>query len=1738
MPHAAGTPLSPHTSQLKEYCDELEAKQTDEGSAGGSDGSRKPKPLVAALELQRLFVRLQGLDRRSISTEALTRYGFGWFSAEAGVQHDVQELNRLLYDKIEKQLSRSSGRDIIPRLYTFSTGYRKTFLAPQLGVQDSTVERAYDITVPVAGNEDLVSALAATITPQFFDGLEAPNGERCPALRGQVLTELPPVLVIMLNRTGMNMTTFEPMKVEDRCAFPLALDMAPFLQGGVVSAAVQADVVRAQGLKADAQGNPLPADAPDPDPTPMSVPAALAAARAGSVWLSDDLTSPEVAARSLAAEQPAGDSSALYDLFSVVIHAGTASAGHYTAYIRDMAGEGTWSVPESALAPPKEVQKARDAADARAKALSDPTSPLTVLRSILAAQPQGADGRYTVSFSDLGAEISRSVGRSWNKTYKKQWGTLKAFMRQHPSDFKVEGDSVTLIPQQDAGKDAPPPSVSEDGWTTVGGPRQPAAGAGDTASPAEEDESARRAAARAHQEKLADLWGRWFDFNDSSVSPITAATLESQFQGRESGYILMYRSREMGQRLKTALPPAAKQGTAAPTEPRPSAAAAAAPAADGEQDGVGLINPLEGAAFVQATPSPWAEEVAESNAAAEAHRTAYETARHTITVNVHPASLYSQDKAGCRLRFNVEAAEALREEHGSGDAVVATQPAAERPEGVGDDVSAEDAAAIAAALADTPAPSEGDAAAGTDAAALAEAEDAAWRGAGIAVTVDTRWTVRRFVQELQAKVPPALWPEGTRAEPRSDASPLALHSVQRVAGGMHLYDAVLSKGDGDATPTVEEKADSSALLNPWERPLTDFEGTVVHKGVLLLWDGETVDGGAVATGADAEPLEVVAHFLREAVVPGEGGGAAETKVLKNSLTMVVPKNTTLQGMKRTLMAAFERAGAPVAEPETNLGLFRITTSSTGNVRAAHLDKLSAAEMLAATSKGGSGILSQTLGQLGMSDEAELALEPLTDAKGKKRFMPLASSEAKKRSSTLHITVTVAPGVLRPDVDAAQAAAAAGSSMLSTEHIVPGQAAAAAGEDFILPLTVERSTTIAMLKRKVLRLLGWADSLPFPGEEDVKGGSAAPKGGPGGIPAPGAVSPVRTRRTVTTLDRVAGLCRMRSTYGSTPASLVDDETDQLHAVGVFEGGHLILEEGKPLGSAEIALRYAIVTGNAHTKDGEGGVQSISKELVISRTASATQLKRSILLAEGMTPAEAEAAMPERRLRKTNFADERQAIVQQEGMSLNKHSIYTGQLVLLEEGAVPKPGQLTLKLFVWTPEHAAIVASKVPPSIIPSATDGGVQHVPPEGEVPLDAWEWSVRARSACLWPVSDVTCSREQQVRDLKQAILNMKDVAHARAVAEAVGRGEGDGWAFDPKGLKARAAAATAAGEAEEAGSPPLQRAGSTGGAKEGPAGLPQPDTVPSLAEQGITPDRLRLREVTAVKWPGKVLKPNLKVLMRCGVKTGGAYVVEVLPEAESLTDRDVLLWVQHRRHASPTTPLNTPFWPPTCFKWSVTDAPRLTHLQEALAPLAAHATGRELVAAAPGQGQMVASDVAVAKWFPSARGRVSDDGPGVLWRRITAKSQGAVQRGGGGGRRGRRGKLKPVKGSLLKAPFNIKDGDLLAVQVVDTGKLEAEAAVAKAEGLEAPVDPVATDMWLRPEDEALVQREHARVIALREERKAAGRGGGGGGRSAAPQAILSLGGDDSDDYGAWGEEEEDGGGAEDSDEGDSGDES
>ncbi len=65
--------------------------------------------------LQRVFYDLQ-FSEKSVGTKKLTR-SFGWETLDTFMQHDVQELCRVLLDNIENKMKHTNVDGIIPMLF-------------------------------------------------------------------------------------------------------------------------------------------------------------------------------------------------------------------------------------------------------------------------------------------------------------------------------------------------------------------------------------------------------------------------------------------------------------------------------------------------------------------------------------------------------------------------------------------------------------------------------------------------------------------------------------------------------------------------------------------------------------------------------------------------------------------------------------------------------------------------------------------------------------------------------------------------------------------------------------------------------------------------------------------------------------------------------------------------------------------------------------------------------------------------------------------------------------------------------------------------------------------------------------------------------------------------------------------------------------------------------------------------------------------------------------------------------------------------------------------------------------------------------------------------------------------------------------------------------------------------------------------------------------------------------------
>uniref|UniRef100_A0A2C9JXG3 USP domain-containing protein n=1 Tax=Biomphalaria glabrata TaxID=6526 RepID=A0A2C9JXG3_BIOGL len=402
---------------------------------------------VIPLQLQRIFSQLLLSDQQSVSTTDLTN-SFGWTNREEFQQHDVQELNRILFSAIEESLVGTTGQNILNELYHGTIVNQIT--CTKCKKISGREEDFLDLTLAVAGQPGLEAALRQCYCEvEKMDGKNQYKCETCQAYtdatKGAKLRNLPPVLTLSLLRFSYDLTKMTRYKENGRFTFPFDLDMSPYSEKGSV-----------------------------------------------------------------------GDPDCQYELFSVVVHRGSAFGGHYFAYIRDIDNIGHWTPPETS---PK-VDPNTTGLD-----VIECQSPVDLIENILSKVSHGC-----MSVDKLCSEITKVTGVSWSKHFRKTHGPINKFLKSCDS-FVYNPDSnwvslrVSGGPKEDRQKEV-------SGSTPVTDCTLPV--------PNNNIRSIKK-----NLDDTPDEGYRWFSFNDSSVCPVFTRDIEKQFSGKESAYMLFYRKKSL-----------------------------------------------------------------------------------------------------------------------------------------------------------------------------------------------------------------------------------------------------------------------------------------------------------------------------------------------------------------------------------------------------------------------------------------------------------------------------------------------------------------------------------------------------------------------------------------------------------------------------------------------------------------------------------------------------------------------------------------------------------------------------------------------------------------------------------------------------------------------------------------------------------------------------------------------------------------------------------------------------------------------------------------------------------------------------------------------------------------------------------------------------------------------------------------------------------------------------------------
>lgn len=197
---------------------------TDSSVESSGQGSK-----AVPLALQRIFYHLQ-LSNEPVGTLELTK-SFGWDSSDAFTQHDVQELNRVLMDKLETAMK---GTKIEKKLNDVFVGKMKSYIkCVDVPYESSREEDFWDIQLNVKGFRNLQESFENYIEIEMLDGENKYQaGEQYgyqDAKKGVVFELFPPVLHLQLKRFEYDFMVDDLVKIDDLYEFPDRIDLSPYL---------------------------------------------------------------------------------------------------------------------------------------------------------------------------------------------------------------------------------------------------------------------------------------------------------------------------------------------------------------------------------------------------------------------------------------------------------------------------------------------------------------------------------------------------------------------------------------------------------------------------------------------------------------------------------------------------------------------------------------------------------------------------------------------------------------------------------------------------------------------------------------------------------------------------------------------------------------------------------------------------------------------------------------------------------------------------------------------------------------------------------------------------------------------------------------------------------------------------------------------------------------------------------------------------------------------------------------------------------------------------------------------------------------------------------------------------------------------------------------------------------------------------------------------------------------------
>jgi len=199
------------------------------------DGEEAGTPsLIKAL--QNVFYKMQTSDQAVTCRELMK--SFGWDTMDAFTQHDAQELNRILCDRLEEQMKGTPMDGSIKKLFE---GEMENYIeCCDIDYKSQRSETFYDIQLNIKGERgqelaNIMESLRDFTAEETLEGdnaYEAEGHGKQRAKKGIRFKTFPPVLNLQLKRFHFDLEKMDMVKLNSRFEFPTRLELAEFATGG------------------------------------------------------------------------------------------------------------------------------------------------------------------------------------------------------------------------------------------------------------------------------------------------------------------------------------------------------------------------------------------------------------------------------------------------------------------------------------------------------------------------------------------------------------------------------------------------------------------------------------------------------------------------------------------------------------------------------------------------------------------------------------------------------------------------------------------------------------------------------------------------------------------------------------------------------------------------------------------------------------------------------------------------------------------------------------------------------------------------------------------------------------------------------------------------------------------------------------------------------------------------------------------------------------------------------------------------------------------------------------------------------------------------------------------------------------------------------------------------------------------------------------------------------------------